>query len=283
MPTAQIADRAVLLVTGPDAEPLLQNVITPDLSALNEGEARPGTLLTPQGKILFDFLISRTGDGFRLDCRSDVAPDFLKRLMLYRLRAKAEISLEEQSPVHVSWQTDSPASWDKSTSVADHRFPETVVRHYGEDVKADAPEEEWHRLRVAHGVAESGSDYTLGDAFPHDILYDQNGGVGLRKGCFVGQEVVSRMQHRGTARRRLVIVHGDAPLPASRTDLTANGRALGALGTVCGNDGLAILRIDKAASARQAGTPILAGDIPVTLTVPAYAFTLDGGGEAETA
>ncbi|WP_159592774.1 YgfZ/GcvT domain-containing protein [Chelativorans xinjiangense] len=283
MPIAQIANRAAVLVAGPDAETLLQNIVTPDLSALEKGEARPGALLTPQGKILFDFLVSRAGeDGFRLDCRSDTAPDFLKRLMLYRLRAKAEISLEEQSLVHVSWQTDSPQN--DPTTVTDSRFPEKVTRHYGEGARADTPEEAWHRLRVMHGVAESGSDYALGDAFPHDILFDQNGGVGLKKGCFVGQEVVSRMQHRGTARRRLVIVHGEAPLPASGTDLTADGRVLGALGTVCGSDGLAILRVDKAASARQAGTPILAGDVPVALAVPAYAaFTLDGGGEAETA
>ncbi|WP_163271597.1 YgfZ/GcvT domain-containing protein [Chelativorans alearense] len=285
MPTAQIANRAVVLVAGPDAEPLLQNIVTPDLSALEAGEARPGALLTPQGKILFDFLISRAGAGsFRLDCRSDTAPDFLKRLMLYRLRAKAGISLEEQSLVHVSWQTDSPASQDDPTTVTDHRFPERVIRHYGEGARADTPGEAWHRLRVMHGIAESGSDYALGDAFPHDILFDQNGGVGLKKGCFVGQEVVSRMQHRGTARRRLVIVHGEAPLPASGTDLTADGRALGTLGTVCGSDGLAILRVDKASSARRAGMPILAGDVPVALAVPAYAaFTLDGGGEAETA
>ena len=60
----------------------------------------------------------------------------------------------------------------------------------------------WHGLRIANGVAESGADYQLGDVFPHDVLLDQNGGIGFRKGCYVGQEVVSRMQHRGTARRR---------------------------------------------------------------------------------
>ena len=128
--------------------------------------------------------------------------------------------------------------------------------------------EAWDRLRIAHGVAESGSDYEAGDAFPHDVLLDQNEGVGFRKGCYVGQEVVSRMQHRGTARRRVLLVRGEAPLPASGTELTVDGRSIGALGTVVGAEGLAILRIDKAKEAIDAGTPILAGEVPVAVSIP---------------
>ncbi|MCT8998940.1 CAF17-like 4Fe-4S cluster assembly/insertion protein YgfZ [Chelativorans intermedius] len=287
MPTVQIDDRAALLLSGPDAESLLQNVITPDLSALGEGEARPGALLSPQGKILFDFLLMRTGEGgFRLDCRAGEARDFHKRMMLYRLRAKVDISLEEQCVVHASWQSDSSGSQTDSSGFADRRFPAAldVRRHYGAALRADAEVRQWHCLRVEHGVAESGDDYAPGDAFPHDILFDQNGGVGLRKGCFVGQEVVSRMHHRGTARRRLLIVRGEAALPASGTPLSAGGRPLGTLGTVCGTAGLAIVRVDRAGEALAAGEPVLAGTVPVMLSVPAYAgFTLQGGGAAETA
>ncbi|MFC6490163.1 YgfZ/GcvT domain-containing protein, partial [Nitratireductor sp. GCM10026969] len=239
MPTVQIADRAVIRVAGPEAESFLQNILTPDLTALGTDEARPGALLTPQGKILFDFLISRTGsDGFLLECGSETAQDFLKRLMLYKLRAKADVSLQEQEPVVVSWESDSASSHADSGGIRDCRFPETVNvrRHYGGEMQAEASLDDWERLRIAHGVAESGSDYALGEAFPHDVLLDQNGGVGLRKGCYVGQEVVSRMHHRGTARRRLVIVRGEDPLPAPGKELTAEGRALGKLGTVQGAD-----------------------------------------------
>ncbi|MDZ5696253.1 folate-binding protein YgfZ [Chelativorans sp. M5D2P16] len=284
MPTVQIADRAVIRVAGPEAESFLQNILTPDLTVLGTDEARPGALLTPQGKILFDFLISRTGsDGFLLECSSETAQDFLKRLMLYKLRAKADVSLQEQEPVLVSWESDSASSHTDSGGIRDCRFPETVNvrRHQGGEMQAEASLEDWERLRIAHGVAESGSDYALGEAFPHDVLLDQNGGVGLRKGCYVGQEVVSRMHHRGTARRRLVIVRGEDPLPAPGGELTAEGRPLGKLGTVQGADGLAIVRIDRAAEARQAGTQVLAGTVPVTLRVPAYAgFSLDGTDES---
>lgn len=284
MPIAKLTDRAVILAAGPEAESLLQNIITPDLSALSAGEAMPGALLTPQGKVLFDFLISRTGDnGLRLECRRDVAQDFLKRLMLYKLRAKVELSVQEQD-VTVSWGADLRETASAPDAVRDRRLPEDlhVFRAYG---KADAGEsdvEKWHQLRIAQGVAESGSDYALGDAFPHDILFDQNDGVGLKKGCYVGQEVVSRMHHRGTARRRLMIVHGEGPLPPTGSAVTADGRPIGALGTVSGEDALAIVRVDRAGEAVDAGAPVLAADVPITLRPPPYAkFTLAGSVQGE--
>ncbi|WEX07662.1 folate-binding protein YgfZ [Chelativorans sp. AA-79] len=287
MPSVELSDRTVLLAAGPDAESLLQNVITTDLASLAEGEAKPGALLTPQGKILFDFVISRTGaGGFRLDCRRDTAEDLAKRLTLYKLRAKMEFSLPDEQVVSVSWESDSPASQSASSSVLDRRFPEgpNVVRHYGSAAAGGADLSSWHHLRVEHGVAESGSDYALGEAFPHEVLFDQNGGVGLKKGCYVGQEVVSRMHHRGTARRRLVIVRGEGALPASGAEVTANGRPIGTLGTVAGEDGLAILRIDRAAEAMEAAAPITAGEVALSLRVPAYAgFSISApGGQAGT-
>ncbi|WP_173931269.1 folate-binding protein YgfZ [Chelativorans sp. Marseille-P2723] len=283
MPLVKLPDRSLILAAGSDAETLLQNVITTDLSALAPDEARPGALLTPQGKVLFDFLISRAGDErFWLECRADVADDLRKRLMFYRLRSKVDFLLEEQLHVAVSWEIDS-AGLTIDSSVHDRRFPATlnVMRHYhskaqeaGQDVDA------WHRLRIAHGVAESGAEYALGDAFPHDILFDQNGGVGLKKGCYVGQEVVSRMHHRGTARRRLVIAKGEGTLPAPGTEITAGGRSIGALGSVSSMDGLAIVRIDRVAEAMEAGIPVMAGDVALTFRVPEFAsFTLTGSSE----
>lgn len=275
MPTIHLSDRAVISVAGPEAESFLQNIITTDLSSLAPGKARPGALLTPQGKILFDFIVSRAGeDSFRIDFRKDVTDDLVKRLMLYRLRAKAQISVEDQEHVTVSWENDSAGD-----GVADERFPQSlnVRRLYGPPPAASDERSLWERLRIVHGVAESGADYALGDAFPHDVLFDQNAGVGLKKGCYVGQEVVSRMQHRGTARRRLVIVRADSPLPPPGTAVSADGRAAGSLGTVEGQDGLAIVRVDRVAEANARAAPITAGDVPVSLTVPAYAgFSLNG-------
>ncbi|UVK53735.1 folate-binding protein YgfZ [Mesorhizobium sp. AR02] len=272
MPFALLKDRALISVSGPDAEHFLQNILTTDLDILGQSEAKPGALLTPQGKILFDFLISRAGENvFRLECRADISDDFVRRLMLYKLRAKVEIAKSEQPLVAVAWGKESIASENDSTAVADRRFPnESVTRTYAGT--ADAGDvAAWQAFRIAQGIAESGADYALGDAFPHDVLLDETGGVGFRKGCYVGQEVVSRMQHRGTARRRVLIVQAGLPLPAYGTELTVEGRPVGTLGSSAGTSGLAIARIDRVKAALDAGQPILAGDVPVTVAIPAWA------------
>ncbi|MBN9244461.1 MAG: folate-binding protein YgfZ [Mesorhizobium sp.] len=285
MPSVRLKDRTVIPVSGPDAEHFLQNILTTDLDRLAAGEAKPGALLTPQGKILFDFLISRAGDdAFRLDCRTDVADDFVRRLMLYRLRAKADISKQEQALVSAEWDTESSASQSDSGSVIDARFAsEAVRRRYGDPAGGDRIAD-WDALRIGAGIAESGSDYQLGDAFPHDVLLDQTGGVGFRKGCYVGQEVVSRMQHRGTARRRVLLVSADRPLPAPGTELTVDGRSVGALGSNAGIHGLAVARIDRVKAALDEGKAILAGEVPVSLSIPAWAsFTFPEQAGAEEA
>lgn len=293
MPLVHLSDRTLLRVTGPEAEHFLQNLITTDLGSLSQGEAKPGALLSPQGKILFDFLISRDGsEALVIDCRAEIAADLLKRLTIYKLRAKVDILLQEQELVSLSWQHESGLSQDDSTASAsdstwlvDTRFRDVkVFRRRGGGGPATASLEDWHRLRVQHAVAESEFDFQLGDAFPHDVLLDQNGGVGLRKGCYVGQEVVSRMQHRGTARRRLLIVRGEGPVPEPGTDVVAAGRPIGTIGTAVDNEGLAIMRIDRVKAAMDAGQPIEAGGIPLSISIPSWAqFTYpDTDGDASS-
>ena len=277
MPTVAIPDRALVTVSGPDAEHFLHNLVTTDIEGLEPGTVRPSALLTPQGKILFDFLVSRAGDdAFRLEARMDAAADFAKRLALYKLRAKVDISVLDQAVVTTSWASDSSSSQNDSTSsgLRDMRFGQdsAVFRHYGDEAPAaDAALDDWNAFRIAQGMPEEGSDYAAGEAFPHDALLDQTGGVSFRKGCYVGQEVVSRMQHRGTARRRVLMVRAERPLPSPGTDLTAGGKTLGTLGSVAGNAGLAMVRIDRVKAAMDAGTPVLAGDVAVELGIPDWA------------
>jgi folate-binding protein YgfZ len=294
MPTTLLADRALVSVSGPEAEHFLQNILTVDLDPLGQDEARPGALLAPQGKILFDFLVSRTGEnGFRLECRADIADDFVKRLMFYRLRAKVDISKQEQDVVAVWWQADSNASQndsaastsESSAGVRDTRFNSPVRRFYEAPLPAaEATLAEWEAFRLSQGVAESGPDYALNDAFPHDVLLDQLDGVGFKKGCFIGQEVVSRMQHRGTARRRVLLVEAASALPASGTELTVNGRPVGTLGSVSDTRGLAIARIDRVKAAMDAGQEISAEGVSVSLAIPSWArFTFPETVSAEDA
>lgn len=288
MPTALLDDRALITIGGSEAEPFLQNLITTDLDALLPGTAKPGALLSPQGKIMFDFLISRAPDGLTVECRVDSADDFVRRLTMYRLRAKVSISKLDHRLVAVLWMTDSGGSQTDSggtPALRDLRFPDAaqVWRRYGVDGPAKDVEP-WQAFRIANGIAESGSDYDPGDAFPHDVLLDQTGGVSFRKGCYVGQEVVSRMHHRGTARRRALIATGHGALPASRTEILAGGRPIGALGSVAGSRAIAIVRIDKVKAALDDGVALTAGGVELDLAIPPWAqFTFPQAAAAEDA
>ena len=265
MPSVTLADSSHIAVSGRDTPEFLQSLITTDLPSMPADAVRPGALLTPQGKILFDFLISGDGDGFLIETSADQRDAFVKRLTMYKLRAAVEISPRGETATTVTW--DLPEADGKR----DARFDKaglTVLRSPGAGGSDDAAL--YDALRVEHDIVESGRDFALSDAFPHDVLLDLTDGLSFRKGCYVGQEVVSRMQHRGTARRRPVIVRGEADLPPAGTDILAGGKPVGTLGTVAGKAGLAIVRIDRAADAQREGTPLLAGDVPVTVSLPGW-------------
>jgi hypothetical protein len=138
-------------------------------------------------------------------------------------------------------------------------------------------EASYHARRILLGVPEGGRDYAFGEVFPHDICLDLLGGVSFDKGCFVGQEVVSRMRHRGTARTRVLLAEGLGELPQGRPDITADGFAVAKLGSVAGSRGIALARLDRVRQAVKDGQTLLVGTTPVTLTPPAWAdYTLDG-------
>ena len=265
MQPVTLSDRAMITVSGQDAQEFLQALITTDLDLLEDGEAKPGALLTPQGKVLFDFMVTRDGTSIRLETGADQAEALLKRLTMYKLRAPISLALTNPVAVTISFDAVPGAYRDARFAKAG----QAIYRTYGGEGET-AGTDDYDRLRIQSGIAVSGSDYALQDAFPHDVLMDKNGALSFKKGCYVGQEVVSRMQHRGTARRRVVIVAAETALPETGTPLTAKGRSIGVLGSVIGSSGLAIVRIDRAGAAMAAGTPLLAGDTPVSLVLPAW-------------
>lgn len=271
MPAVFLDNRSLIRVSGADAESFLQNLITTDLGSLGLCEARPGALLTPQGKILFDFVIWRDGDGFLMEADADQREALSKRLTMYRLRVPVDISVVDPNGVTVSWAAAT------ADGAKDSRFAKagvTLTRQAGDHIGRACPDQAsgaaYDALRIECGIAVSGADFALSDAFPHDVLMDLNGGLSFRKGCYVGQEVVSRMQHRGTARRRVVIVSAQSDLPASGTEISAGGKPLGTLGSTAGAKGLAVVRIDRAGEAIADGTPIVAQGVAVTLALPAW-------------
>ncbi|WP_425088344.1 YgfZ/GcvT domain-containing protein [Stappia sp.] len=272
-----LTDRRVLRVAGAEARGFLQNLLTCDLDDVDADGAGYGALLTPQGKILFDFLIFAEDDAYLLDTHAAGAADLLKRLGFYKLRAKVEIAdVSDDYRVLAAWGGDWPSDFP-GIAVPDPRlaaFGTRILARTGADVPTGFGESDdgaYHARRVALALPEAPHDFQPGDAFPHDADMDDLNGVAFDKGCFVGQEVVSRMQHRGTARRRIVRVTGDAPLPAPGSPVTAGGKAAGTLGTTDGASGLALVRLDRVHGARQRGEAVLAGEVAIDAQLPDWA------------
>ena len=265
MPSSFLDDRGVLRVSGAEARAFLQGLFTCDVERVAPGTPAFGALLTPQGKIIVDFILSQQDDAFWLDVPAPLAADLLKRLRLYRLRAQIELSdLNETLGVQAIWGEETlPAG-----AQPDPRHPGLGARLIADRATlAENPGERaaFEALRIACGIPQGGADFAYGEAFPHEANMDLLGGVDFKKGCYVGQEVVSRVHHRGTARRRILTAELAGPAPAPGTPVLAGETEVGTLCSTAGAHALASIRLDRAQEARDAGTPLPAGGIALTL------------------
>lgn len=276
---AVFSDRGVIEVSGPEARSFLQRLITNDVEHLASGQARYAALLSPQGKIAADFfVVAAPLEGepvFYLDTVETLVADLVKKLTLYRLRAKVEIRDRSNELGVVAMAGDEPpaepvALYDDPRAPGLWRraiLPKATLDHAGDDAGRWA----YRVQRINAGVPEGGIDFAYGETFPHEANLDRLHGVDFKKGCYVGQEVVSRMQHRGTARTRILAAAYPDAAPAPGTEITAGGKVLGTTGSAAGNRGLATIRLDRLGDALASGETPLAGDRPVTLTRPACA------------
>lgn len=266
----QILDnRKLVRLSGEEAADFLNGLITCDVLVLEDHQAAFGALLSPQGKILFDFFVIRNEHGFLIDIDGASRDDFIKRMMFYRLRRKVDIGFEEQfQSVLVSW--GDKLEIDDALSIADPRLGEAGERHYCK-AAPQTTQDDYVQHRISLGLPEGGVDFQFGDAFPHEALMDQFGGVDFQKGCYVGQEVVSRMQHRGTARKRILKVHSDSILPESGSDILADGKIIGTLGSTSEKIGLALLRMDRVMLARETALPMMAGEAIIEAEIQSWA------------
>ena len=280
---ALLADRGVVRVAGEDASRLLQGVITADMELLSAQPAVHAALLTPQGKILFDFFVVKVPGGFLLETAADKAADLAKRLTMYKLRAKADI--QDRSAAYRAFAAWGSAPSHVGGAGETHIFPDPRLGALGwrglTDARLvsgiasavgglDASAEDYHAHRIALGVPEGGKDYAFGDTFPHEADFDQLNGVSFSKGCFVGQEVVSRMQNRASARKRVVPVAADATLTPG-AEVKAGAAVIGSVGSVAGTQALALVRLDRAAEAAAKGDRLTAGGVAITLRKPQWA------------
>src|ERR1700674_4150569 len=281
MKAAFLPDRGVVKITGETARDFLNGLITTDMTRLQPGLGRFGALLTPQGKITVDFLITEApaghGGGFLIDAPRALAQGLADKLGFYKLRAKVAVeNLTDSLGVLAVWDGEPAVKPD--LSFADPRnaalgwrilIPAELAQKVADLVGADLVDHSaYDAHRIAAGVPRGGLDFIYGDAFPHETNMDRLHGVDFEKGCYVGQEVVSRMQHRGTARTRTVRVVLDGFSPEPGTTILAGDKPVGIMGSTAGHNGLALIRTDRAADALAAGTALTAGGLAIRLAAP---------------
>ena len=282
MKAALLPDRGVIRVIGDGARNFLHGLVTADMLKLTPGSARFCALLTPQGKIIADFFVveaqPQDGGGFFLDVPRALVATLFERLNLYKLRAKVLIEdLSGIGGVLAIW--DSASATKYGLCYDDPRLPALGLRSMMPPRRAaDAAAklgavlvaaEEYEAHRIALGIPRGGIDFAYGDAFPHETDMDQLGGVDFTKGCYVGQEVVSRIEHRGIARTRAVPIRYDGAAPPAGAAITAGGRQVGAMGSAMHGRGIALLRLDRVAEAD--GQTLDAGGVAVHIVKPDWA------------
>lgn len=268
-----LADRGVVEVCGEDAAKFLHNLVTNDILSLAPGEARFAALLTPQGKIMFDFLVFATGDGrYLLDCPLSLASDFAKRLNMYKLRSRLTVAnrsdaLESFALLDATERPSSPAI----ALAPDPRAATLGWRALADKGKIEATgaRADYEARRIRAGVPEGGVDFAYNDAFPHEADMDLLAGLDFKKGCYVGQEVVSRMKHRGLVRKRVTAYRAPGGAPAPGVAIRAGELEIGVTGSALGEEGLALVRLDRLADARAKGETPVAGGVALAFTEPA--------------
>jgi tRNA-modifying protein YgfZ len=230
-------ERAVLGLTGAETEHFLHNLVTADVLGMIEGDARYAALLTPQGKILFDFFMIRTAEGFLLDCAASQFEELEKRLKFYRLRARIVIEARPDLEVGVA-----PEKPDGLMAYADPRSAQIGWRIIAKAGTLPVGTG-YETARIVLGLADSDGDIGSSQLFPHEANFDLLGAVSFTKGCYVGQEVVSRMQHRSTARSRILPVQFEGN--TSGKEIRTGDKIIGSVLSSSGHMALALIRIDR--------------------------------------
>jgi folate-binding protein YgfZ len=266
MEPVRLTDRTIVALEGAEARPFLQGLVTNDLDQLAPGLGLYAALLTPQGKILFDFLVAEGDGAVLLDCAAPAAEALVKRLAMYRLRAKIGIAIRPQLAVYAGL-SGRPA--ERAVTFADPRLAALGPRSIG--AAAEMPDfldgpAPYHAVRLALGVPE-GADFGSGEIFALDAGLDELHGVAFDKGCYVGQELTARMKHRGTAKKRILTLRADQALPPMGEKIMAGDLELGEILSSYGMEAFALMRLDRLQEAKASPT---VANLPVTIVTPEW-------------
>jgi len=254
MPSAQL-DRAILRLSGDGVSAWLDGLITNSLTE----DMTFAALLTPQGKIIADFFVTKASinnerDDLLIDTPRKFSADLFKRLRMYKLRAPIEITdISDTHNVYALWDGEGEAGFK------DPRHASLGRRLITQDFLDAHDDYDAHRLSL--GVADSGYDFETITTFPADANMDLMNGVDFKKGCFVGQEVVSRMKRMTTVKKRMrgLILTGDA---IKGDKIMGGTRVIGEVYHSQGTLGMGLIRLDRLKAAELSPT---INDHPVTI------------------
>ncbi len=270
--------RGLLKVAGPDARSFLQGLISNDVDKLAPERALWAAFLTPQGKYLHDFFLTTAPgeESILIDCEAARSGDLARRLGIYKLRAQVELAdvsddyrvaalfgADALATLGLPAEPGTAAPFGGGIAYADPRLAAlgaraVLPRSGAEDVLVNAgftPAEfaSYDQLRIPLGVPDGSRDMEVERATLLENGFNELHGIDWDKGCFVGQEITSRMKYRALIKRRLVPVEIDGPAPEPGAPVMAGGKKAGVMCSANGGMGLALLRLENLEDALSAG------------------------------
>ena len=291
MPYVLLPERAILRLEGEEVRSFLQGLITNDVDRVSPERAVYAALLSPQGKYLFDFFLVQQGEALLLDCEAARAAELLKRLTLYRLRAKVEITdvsdslavaavFDDKDILDTLGLPDEAGAARAEGAVSfyvDPRLTDAGVRAILPRKRAEgffealgfvqAADGAYDEHRLSLGLPDGSRDLVVDKAIMVESNFEELNGVDFKKGCYVGQELTARTKYRGLVRRRLLAVEIDGPLPEPGTQVLLDGKDAGTVRSGHGQRAMALLRLEALARADDQGA-LTAGEARLRPVLP---------------
>ena len=287
-----LAERGILKIAGPDARPFLQGLISNDINKVSASRAIYATFLTPQGRYLHDFFVAEIGGVFAVDCEAGRLDDLKRRLTMFKLRSKIEITDESDKflvaaiPADgASFDLEGPAGtareWEGGAVFVDPRLAAAGLRAILPRESAEAALKtaglspgapaDYEHMRITLGLPDGSRDMPVEKAILLENGLDELNGIDWDKGCYLGQELTARTKHRGLVRKRLLPVSIEGPIPPPGTKIMSGEKEAGEMHTAVDGAGLAMLRLEflEGASGKDGG--FTAGGARITPHKPDWA------------
>ena len=289
-----LPDRGLIAVEGDDARANLQGLISNDVNRVGPERAIYAAFLTPQGKYLFDFFVVERGAQLLLDCEAARLPDFLRRLKMYRLRSRVELSDQTEgsavaalfgpgavAAVGLAEDAGRARPFAAGVAYVDPRLAAAGARAVLPRAEAEAAlaatglaraeAADYDRFRLGLGLADGSRDLVVEKSTLLESGFDELNGIDWDKGCYMGQELTARTRYRGLVKKRLVAVDVDGPLPQPGTPIRLDEREVGEMRSGRDGLGLALMRVEAMQRGLAAGAPFTAGQARLTPRKPGWA------------